>query len=89
MSTSEADYPRASDVRFDDDMLVVQLEDGREVRVPTEWYPTLRDATDEQRASWRFIGGGIGIHWDQLDEDLSVRGLLVPHLTRTAGDGGA
>ena len=66
----------ATDVRFDKDMLHVQLLDGREIRVPLEWFPKLRDATKEQRANWRLIGKGVGIHWKDLDEDLSVEGLL-------------
>ena len=80
MSTSEADYVCAADVRFEAEMLVVRLQDGRVVQVPLEWFPTLRDATDAQRADWRLIGGGIGIHWEQLDEDVSVRGMLAPQL---------
>ena len=50
-----------------------------ELEVPIEWFPRLRDATPEQRRDLRLVGGGIGIHWPQLDEDLSVRGLLFPH----------
>ena len=66
----------AQNVRFDDDMMYVDLVDGRVIGVPLEWFPTLRDATAEQRHTWRLIGQGIGIHWPMLDEDLSVRGLL-------------
>jgi hypothetical protein len=66
----------ATDVRFDEDMLHVQLLDGREISVPLEWFPKLRDATEKQRANWRLIGKGVGIHWKDLDEDLSVEGLL-------------
>jgi hypothetical protein len=84
MSTSALEYPRAVDLSFDDEMLVVRLEDGRELRVPVEWYPSLRDATDEQRQRWEFIGGGIGVHWPDLDEDLSIRGMLAPHITHPA-----
>ncbi|MFW6067913.1 MAG: DUF2442 domain-containing protein [Myxococcota bacterium] len=84
MSTSAPEYPRAVDLSFDDDMLVVRLEDGRELRVPIEWYPSLRDATVEQRQRWEFIGGGVGVHWPDLDEDLSIRGMLTPHMTRGA-----
>jgi len=57
---------------------VVQLEDGRTVAGPLEVFPKLRDATPTQLADWRLIGSGIGIHWTSLDEDLSVRGLLMP-----------
>jgi hypothetical protein len=66
----------AADVRFDMDRLQVQLSDGREVMVPLEWFPKLRDATEEQRANWRLIGKCVGIHWEEIDEDLSVAGLL-------------
>jgi hypothetical protein len=58
--------------------LVVHLEDGRTVCVPLESFPKLRDASAEVLGDWRLVGGGVGIHWPTLDEDLSVRGLLVP-----------
>ena len=64
------------EVTFDDDMLAVFLSDGREIRVPLEWFPRLRDASPEERLHWRLIGKGIGIHWPGLDEDLSLEGLL-------------
>lgn len=57
-------------------MMYVQLIDGREIGVPLEWFPTLRDATPEQRNEWRLIGRGVGIHWESLDEDISVEGIL-------------
>jgi len=57
-------------------MLHVRLSDGREIGVPLEWFPKLRDATPEQRSRWKLIGKGVGIHWPDLDEDLSVAGLL-------------
>ena len=66
----------AVDVRFTDDALLVRLADGREISVPLEWFPRLRDATPDQRNNWRFIGRGVGIHWAEVDEDLSVAGLL-------------
>ena len=78
VSTSAPDRPRAASVEFKDDQLVVRLEDGRTIMVPLEWFPRLRDATDAQLADFRLVGQGIGIHWPQLDEDLSVRGLLLP-----------
>lgn len=68
----------ASHVQTSADALVVHLVDGRTVSVPLEWFPLLRDATPEERADWRLIGRGISIHWERLDEDVSVRGLLVP-----------
>lgn len=66
----------AKNVYFDDEMMHVQLADGREISVPLEWFPSLRDATEEQRNNWRLIGRGVGIHWEDIDEDLSVEGLL-------------
>ncbi|WP_291857713.1 DUF2442 domain-containing protein [Marinilabilia sp.] len=61
---------------FDDKKLHLALEDGREVSVPLEWFPLLRDASSKQLENWRFIGDGEGIHWEDLDEDLLVEGLL-------------
>ncbi|RLE06811.1 DUF2442 domain-containing protein [Candidatus Aerophobetes bacterium] len=66
----------ATDVRVDSEMLQVYLSDGRIVSVPIEWFPKLRDASEKERNNWRLIGGGIGIHWEDIDEDLSVAGLL-------------
>jgi hypothetical protein len=63
-------------VSFENDMLQVSLSDGREIRVPLEWFPKLRDAAPEQRQHWRLIGKGVGVHWPDLDEDLSLEGLL-------------
>ena len=56
----------ATDVRFADEALLVSLSDGREISVPMEWFPRLRDATPEQRSKWRFIARGIGIHWEDI-----------------------
>jgi hypothetical protein len=67
----------ARDIRFDDDMMHVELADGRVIGIPLEWFPSLRDATPEQRNNWRLIGPGVGIHWESLDEDISVAGLLT------------
>ena len=66
----------ATDVRVNSEMLQVYLSDGRIVSVPIEWFPKLRDASEKERNNWRLIGGGIGIHWEDIDEDLSVAGLL-------------
>ncbi|MEW6201504.1 MAG: DUF2442 domain-containing protein [bacterium] len=66
----------ATDIWFDSDMMHIRLTDGREIGVPLEWFPKLRDATDKQRRKWRLIGKGVGIHWDELDEDISVSALL-------------
>ncbi len=66
----------ATGVRFGPKMLHVQLTDGRVISAPLEWFPKLRNATAAQRSQWSLIGKGIGIHWDDLNEDLSVAGLL-------------
>jgi hypothetical protein len=63
-------------VEFIPDAFTVRLEDGRSLSVPLEWFPRLRDATSEQRSHGELIGPGIGIHWPDLDEDISVAGLL-------------
>lgn len=76
MNTSIESIPKATDLWFTVDMLYVRLEDGREVGVPMEWFPKLIKATTEQKNNWRLIGNGIGIHWEDLDEDLSVRKLI-------------
>jgi len=78
MSTlvAKATEAMASDVWFDSDMIHVRLLDGREISAPLEWFPRLRDASDEQRKNWRLIGRGIGIHWEDIDEDISVASLL-------------
>ncbi len=69
--------PLALGVSFPQDAsLLVRLADGREISVPLLWFPRLADATREQRADYQLLGGGIGIHWPQLDEDLSMAGLL-------------
>jgi hypothetical protein len=66
----------ARSVRFDAERLYVSLADGRELSVPLAWFPLLANATPEQRAHWRLIGQGEGIHWPDVDEDLSVPHLL-------------
>ena len=67
----------ATDVSFTKDCLRVVLADGREIIVPLEWFTRLRDANDDERKDWRLIGGGIGIHWEKIDEDISVSTLLA------------
>jgi len=67
----------AASVTFDDDMMRVALQDGRVISVPLVWFPTLRGATPEQRLRYEIGGGGVGLHWPELDEDLSVAGLLA------------
>ena len=68
--------PTAVDVQADDALLRVTLADGRELAAPLEWFPRLRDATPEQRGHWRLIGRGQGVHWPDVDEDISVASLL-------------
>ena len=74
-TTSPMTVP-AADVRFTKDAVLVSLSDGREVSVPLEWFLRLRNATPAQRGKWRFIAHGIGIHWDEIDEDIAVSALL-------------
>ncbi|PKL78419.1 MAG: DUF2442 domain-containing protein [Ignavibacteriae bacterium HGW-Ignavibacteriae-4] len=66
----------ANDISFRDNSMVISLTDGRIISVPLEWYPKLRDANKDQLNNWRFIGGGEGIHWEELDEDLLVENFL-------------
>ena len=68
----------AVEVACSDDALTVVLDDGRTVSVPLVWFPRLLNATPNQRKEWEFIGGGIGIHWESIDEDISVASLLRP-----------
>ena len=67
---------RVKDVHFTEDSLSVDLIDGRTISVPLAWYPRLLHATPQQRNNWRICGGGYGIHWPDIDEDLSTEGLL-------------
>jgi hypothetical protein len=67
---------RVADVSFSEDSLCVALRDGRKISVPLTWYPRLLHATATQRNHWELAGGGYGIHWPDLDEDLSTEGLL-------------
>ena len=77
MSVSEPKAgEKVQDVRVTDDTLTVDLLDGRTISVPLAWYPRLLHATAPQRTNWRVAGGGFGIHWPDIDEDLSTAGLL-------------
>ena len=67
---------RVLDVRFDEHSLIVDLMDGRTIAAPLAWYPRLLRATPQQREHWERAGGGYGIHWPEVDEDLSTEGLL-------------
>ncbi len=66
----------ATQVWFRGMQMMVRLVDGREIAVPIDWFPRLRDASDNERNNWRLIGGGEGIHWEDIDEDILVEGLL-------------
>jgi hypothetical protein len=74
-SAFEADI-RVADVQVSDVELSVRLKDGRTIAAPLAWYPRLLHATKAQRRKWEIAGGGYGIHWPEIDEDLSVEGLL-------------
>lgn len=67
---------RVASVEFSEGYLVVGLKDGRRISVPVAWYPRLANAPDAARTNWEVCGGGYGIHWPDLDEDLSTEGLL-------------
>ena len=67
---------RVLDVRCDDNSLIVDLMDGRTISAPLAWYPRMLHATTEQRANWERAGAGYGIHWSDIDENLSTEGLL-------------
>ena len=67
----------ATAVRVTPSVLRVTLADGREITAPLEWFPRLQKANRKQRCSWRLIGGGVGIHWEEIDEDISVQALLT------------
>ena len=70
----------ATDVYFDAKRLHVRPPDGREISAPLEWFPRLYHATEAERQGWKLIGHGVGIHWESVDEDVSVAGLLgLPH----------
>ncbi len=76
-SAIEIVAPAAESLRVTDDTLSVDLSDGRTIAVPLAWFPRLLQATPEERNHWRLIGKGHGIHWEDLDEDISVEGLLI------------
>lgn len=76
ISVSKTSEAMATEIWFDSDMMHIRLSDGREISVPIEWFPKLRNATEEQRRRLRLIGKGVGIHWEDIDEDISVAALL-------------
>ena len=75
-STTKLDLPAAVDLRFTRDRLAVLLRDEREISVPLAWYPTLAAASRGKRTDWQLLNNGEGVHWPQLDLDLSVAGLV-------------
>lgn len=79
MSTLRAEIQLASiqHVTVTEENLTVELSDGRSISVPLAWYPRLVHGTPEERANWRLIGNGEGIHWPELDEDISVENIIL------------
>ncbi|HEX8695525.1 MAG TPA: DUF2442 domain-containing protein [Longimicrobium sp.] len=76
MSTALRVDARITAVRVTDDSIIADLADGRSISVPLAWSWRLAEATPEQRANWRLVGSGQGVHWPDVDEDISVRGML-------------
>jgi Protein of unknown function (DUF2442) len=76
-STVETGIPLALHVSATQDTLTVDLSDGRTISAPLAWYPRLLNSTSAERKKWRFIGSGQGIHWEGINEDISVEGLLA------------
>ena len=76
-SRAEINVPDAVRVEVTDEALRVELSDGRAISVPLAWYPRLLHATPEERRNWRLVGKGQGLHWQDLDEDISVESLLA------------
>ncbi len=77
ISVTEPHGARAVKVNVTDAVLHVELSDGRTLTVPTVWYPRLTHGSNRERSRWQLIGGGVGIHWPELDEDISVERLLA------------
>ncbi len=81
LNSAEPDF-RAVGLYIDDDCISVQLSDGREIKVPLEFYPKLKNANQSDRQQFELIGMGTGIHWPILDEDLSVAGIVMGYMGR-------
>jgi len=79
MSTSiaNANTPEAVSITITDDSLTVDLRDGRTISVPLTWFPRILHGSNSERKNWKLVGNGKGIHWEELDEDISVEGLLA------------
>ena len=76
-TVTEAKIPQAQEVAVTEDTLTAELSDGRTISVPLAWYPRLVYASQKERDNWELIGGGQGVRWPDLDEDLSVEGLIA------------
>jgi len=76
-SALEIEVPDAESVTVTENTLTVDLSDGRTISVPLSWYPRLLHASQKERKNWRLIGKGQGIHWENIDEDISIEGLLA------------
>ncbi|MDP2832581.1 MAG: DUF2442 domain-containing protein [Pseudomonadota bacterium] len=74
--TIEVEMPMAVNVSVSEDTLSVDLRDGRSISVPVDWYPRLANGSTKERNNWSLIGPGVGIHWEELDEDISTLGLI-------------
>ena len=74
---NEIKVVKIQDVKITEENLTVDLEDGRIISVPIAWYPRLWHGSQQEREHWRLIGGGGGIHWPELDEDISIEGLIL------------
>jgi hypothetical protein len=86
MNTVVSDIPRIMDVQVTDELITARLSDGRTISVPLAWSWRLSEATPEQRSNYELIGSGLGIHWPDIDEDISATGMLFgvparPHKT--------
>jgi hypothetical protein len=77
ISKLEIEVPNATSVEVSDEAITVDLSDGRTITVPLAWYPRLLKGSNAERRNWRLVGGGEGIHWEDLDEDISVENLLA------------
>ena len=72
----EIEIPLVEDVKITRDTISADLSDGRTISVPLEWFPRLLHATSKERKNWRLVGKGQGIHWEDIDEDISIEGLI-------------
>ena len=77
MTTLTIENPVVTSVEVSNESLSVELEDGRSISVPLGWYPRLQYGSNEERSKWEIIGLGHGIHWSELDEDISIEGLIA------------